>query len=110
MSKQLIWNADLRQKPWKVDLTALVAVGTEGMEGQLVGRPAPRERAASSTSLLLLTSLKTASLQTESSQIAGCHRLWQGNQRSHCHQQNIWQPLMFCLWGFRFVQSAFYPT
>lgn len=32
MSKQLIWNGDLRQKPWKV---ALVAVGTEGMEGQL---------------------------------------------------------------------------
>lgn len=53
MSKQLIWNADLRQKPWKVDLAALVAVGTEGVEGQLVGRPAPRERAASSTSLLL---------------------------------------------------------
>lgn len=35
MSKQLIWNGDLRQKPWKVALTALVAVGTEGMEGQL---------------------------------------------------------------------------
>jgi len=32
MSKQLIWNGDLRQTPGKIDLRALVAVGTEGME------------------------------------------------------------------------------